>query len=239
MTELCYDQPDVDYDAGWTYQDDPAPTFKTNKMEKRVKLALAKKTPDQKVTLGNTLHTGLTGNLDFPSPKPDLPTYAATVANLKAKHEAFLTVTEQAKSAREARKDALALFDTQTTQLAAYAEAACNGDPVKLEAAGFAVRKTPEPNGELALVTDLQLKPGKHDGTLKAKWKPTRGAAAYDLQICPDPITEANWRNLAPSSRSRATLRELASGTKLWLRVRAIGKGSAGPWSNPSVKIVP
>jgi hypothetical protein len=41
------------------------------------------------------------------------------------------------------------------------------------------------------------------------------------------------------SSKSFTTLEGLTSGTRMYVRVRGIGKSPAGPWSEPIGKIVP
>ena len=237
--ESQYDGPDAFYDGGMLYQDEPSPPEQEYIMNKHVKLNLAKTNVEQKISQGNTLHTGLTGNPNFSAPTPTMPTYAATIAGLTNTHAAYLSLKEQTKGALDARNAAEALYDDQTTQLAAYAEGASGGDAAKLEAAGFQTRKTPEPVGPLDEVVNLSVKQAKHEGTLKLKWAPVRGAVSYEVQLCPDPITSAGWQKLDPSSKSRCAITGLTAGTRVWVRVRAIGSSPPGPWSNPATRIVP
>ena len=205
----------------------------------KVKLSLARIPVEHKIPLGNTIHAGMTGNANFPSPTPSLPDYAAVIANLTAKHAAYLSLLEQVKAALDDRNAAEALYDAATTQLGAYAEGATGGDLGKLASGGFPTRKIPAPLGPLDEVRNLSVQAGAHEGTLRAKWKPTRGAKSYEVQVCPDPIAPEGWRSVEPTSNSRYTIGGLNSGTKIWVRVRAIAKGPAGPWSDPAIKTVP
>ena len=40
-------------------------------------------------------------------------------------------------------------------------------------------------------------------------------------------------------TKSKATVSGLATGTKYWFRVRAIGAAGPGPWSDPATKVAP
>ena len=59
------------------------------------------------------------------------------------------------------------------------------------------------------------------------------------MQVSVDPFTPATWRGVAPSSKVRTVIEGQTSGAKMWVRVRGIGKGDPGPWSDPATKIVP
>ena len=55
-----------------------------------------------------------------------------------------------------------------------------------------------------------------------------------------DPVTLTSWAFKDVSNTSDAHLDGFTSGTKMWLRVRAVGAGNEkGPWSDPAAKTVP
>jgi len=66
-----------------------------------------------------------------------------------------------------------------------------------------------------------------------------RGAASYDVQVTATLNDESSWTSAPGSSKSFTTLEGLTSGTRMYMRVRGIGKSPAGPWSEPIGKIVP
>jgi len=61
----------------------------------------------------------------------------------------------------------------------------------------------------------------------------------YIWQVCSDPMTEANWRQVDVITASKTTVTDLTSGTKYWFRVAAKASGAQGPWSDPAQKMAP
>jgi hypothetical protein len=54
------------------------------------------------------------------------------------------------------------------------------------------------------------------------------------------PATGTSWGFKLVADRSDAIVNSFSSGTKQWIRVRAIGANNqAGPWSDPAAKTVP
>jgi len=89
-------------------------------------------------------------------------------------------------------------------------------------------------------VETLVVKAGENEGTLDVSWDPTRGATAYVLEASVDPITPASWTYKMTAGRSDAIVNSFTSGTKQWIRVRAVGANNqVGPWSDPAAKTVP
>ena len=77
-------------------------------------------------------------------------------------------------------------------------------------------------------------------GTLDWMCKPLRGASALEIWLSPDPMSDTSWKFADTATKSSGTLKNLASGSKVWIRVR--GKGAdpePGPWSDPATKTVP
>jgi hypothetical protein len=204
-----------------------------------VKLELSKKTVDEKVAQGNAIKTGMTGNANFPSPSLSLTAFGTTINALAAKKIARDQALEAAKAATADLHTAEQAYDLSVSQLAAYAEGAVGGDALKLEGAGFAIRKTPEPIIGLDMVDDLKVTSNSYNGVLFARWKPLRGAKSYEVQLCPDPVVETGWRSIKPSPASKTEIDNLTSGVKMWVRVRGVAKKIAGPWSQPAGKVVP
>jgi chitodextrinase len=66
-----------------------------------------------------------------------------------------------------------------------------------------------------------------------------RNARSYVIERSPDPPTANTWTQVALVTRSRATITGLASGTKYWFRVAALGPAGQSGWSNPATKVAP
>jgi hypothetical protein len=206
---------------------------------KYIKLGLSGMTVDEKVAQGNALKTGLTGNANFPTTTPPLVTFAVDITGLSAAKVLRDNAVEAAKAATIALHAAEAVYDVAVTQLAVYAEATVMGDAVKLEGAGFTMRKPVLPIGTLAQVQNLRLTSNTYAGKLFARWDPVKGAKSYEVQICADPLVEENFHSITPSTASNCVIEDLPSATRQWLRVRGVAKKSVGPWSQIANKVVP
>jgi hypothetical protein len=206
---------------------------------KYITLGLGKLTVAEKVAQGNAVKAGMTNNPNFTTPNPSLTAFGHVVTVLTAKQKERNELVEAAKVATADLHAAEQAYDLCVTHLAAYAESAALGDQQKLESAGFTVRKAPEAIVGLDMVSDLKVTNNSYTGILFAKWKPVRGAKAYEIQICPEPMTMSGWRSIRPSTASRTEIDGLTSGTKIWVQVRAVAKKLAGPWSQPASKVVP
>jgi hypothetical protein len=234
-----YDDPVARYDAGLRYDDSPAPQPKGTKKMAKVKLGLDRMSPQEVTDLATRIVTMMTGNANFTTPNPTL----ASITTQKTTTSTSITAQETAKATAEAatitRDTNLAALKAALSQLAAYVENASGGDAAKIESAGMSVRAdSTVPVGPMGQVLDLVLSAGDFEGTLDAMWQPVRGAKSYEIQVSPDP--PSTWTQKMASGKSSATVPGLASATKLWVRVRAVGASNqAGPWSDPATKVVP
>ncbi len=67
-----------------------------------------------------------------------------------------------------------------------------------------------------------------------------RGPGAYEIHTSVDPVTPTSWALKDVSVQSSMTVNGFTSGTKIWVRVCAVGAdNNKGPWSDPAVKTVP
>lgn len=204
-----------------------------------IALGLSKLTREQNIQLGKDIKTGMTGNANVPNPNPGLVAMGALTTTAETK----LTALNAAKAAYDAAllacTDAFIAHNAGLTQQAAYVQDVTGGDAVKIESCNMPIRKPGTPIGPLGQVMNLLVKAGANAGELKASWKKLRGAKSYEVQISVDPYTALTWRGVAPSSKTRTVIGELISGAKMWVRVRGIGKGDPGVWSDVATMIVP
>ena len=234
-----YDTPGTLYDSGQFYDSAPAPQTTKTKMAK-VKLALNTLTVDETMALANTVKTALTGNANFTTPTPSLATFGTQLTTASTKIAAYNSLVAAATAGLADRDAGVAVVKASLTQLCDYVQSASGGDAVKIESAGMSVRADRTPV-TMTQVLNLAVSEGDNPASLDAMWKPVAGVRSYECQVnSSDPNVEANWSFKQSTSKSSVTLTGLTSGTKVWVRVRAIGgNDNAGPYSDPATKVVP
>ena len=234
-----YDATGLTYDSGVLFDDLFPPQPRKNKMAK-IKLNLSKLSVEDKITLGNNIKSSMTTNVaTFATPNPTLAAYGTLITNLTNKNAAVVSLRSQLAVAMQDRDVAEKAFDAGSTQMASYVDNVANGDPVIIGKAGMGVRGASAPAGVPDPVSNLSLTAGDSDGELDAQWDPVSGAKTYEIQTSPDPITSTSWVSKPTVTKSKAVLTGLTSGTRANVRVRAVGSGGIGAWSDASSKTVP
>jgi hypothetical protein len=199
----------------------------------------------QRITKCKTIVDGITDNPTLlPNPAPSLA--ALTTLHDEAKAAADLvTAAEQHLDAL--RADSKTKNDAMVAGMnseASTAEGATGGDEVKLRKLGFTdlIETTATASaGPLEKVSELSLSAGDNDGELDAQWnsQAAEGAKSYEVQTTATVNDGASWQPRTTVTKSSAALKDLPSGTRQWVRVRAIGSAGPGPWSDPVSKMVP
>jgi hypothetical protein len=177
------------------------------------------------------------------------PTLTAGAVAYKAVHDAFGTALGNSNQANETAKQMTIVKDTTRaalelalTQNGHTVESTPNVTPDMAMAVGFAVKSASVPVGKLGQVQNLSLTSGDNPGAVDAHWDAMFTRNTYEHHLCVgDPSMEANWKHLGTSGASKATLKQQASGSRIWVRVRANASKSEnnGPWSQPATIIVP
>jgi len=62
---------------------------------------------------------------------------------------------------------------------------------------------------------------------------------SFIVQMCADPMNDANWRQVGVTTHSILTVTGLMSGTKYWFRVCALLGDEQSPWSDPALCMAP
>jgi hypothetical protein len=237
--ELLYDSAGVFYDSSITYDSISSPQNGRSRVSK-TKLGLSTLTPDEIVALAETIITAMTGNANFVTPIPTLPSMTTLKTTAATKIAAYNSAVAGASSALTDRDAAVMALAGGLTQLAAYVESITGGDRVKIESAGMSVRATPAPVGPMPQVQNLVATASDFDGSLDIGWDAVYGAGSYEVHTSADPVTAASWAYKDMSNKSTITLNSFTSGSKVWVRVRAMGANNQkGPWSDPAGKTVP
>lgn len=209
---------------------------------KYVVLKLNEKSLDDKLDFTTDLAAALTLNVAIyasPDPTPTVLNAKVTAINTK---RGQVTAAQTALDTKVAELETLeGELDDLLTLEGAYIQQISNGDAAKIALLPVEVKATPGPTTAPAQVLDLKLSPGPNAGEVKSVVKKTAGARGYEYEKSLDPNVPTGWSHLDTSSGSRTTFTGLTSGTKLWVRARAVGgkKTGKGAWSDPATITVP
>jgi hypothetical protein len=200
----------------------------------KVKLGLADMTVLEKGQFGDTVHTSMTGNANFPTPNPPLTAVRTATDELTAAAEAvrLAKLALQAKVDVQDQKEVA--FDLVLTQEGNYIETASGGDPVRILSAGVQVQAGRTPPAPMSKVDDLSATGGDMPGECDLNHKPVKNKKNYIVEVSPDPVTATSWKQAGLPSKSSFTVTGLTSGDKYWFRVAAIGTLGPGPFSDPA-----
>jgi hypothetical protein len=214
----------------------PQPTRK--KMAK-VKLNLASLTDEQLLQKANDIKTAMTGNATFATPVPTLTVLGTLITTAQTAKGDFDAAQQAALLKTTTKNSALDALRAGLTQLAGYVDAVSAGDDAKIQSAGMGVRAAKTPAAVPDPVSNLSLTAGDNAGELDLHWDPSQGAKSYEVHVSPDPVTNSSWNSKPSVTKSKTTVADMATGTRVWARVRAINSAGPGAWSSPISKVVP
>jgi hypothetical protein len=205
----------------------------------KAKLNFRRLSVPEKIAKAKQIVTALTGNPNFPNPSPALATMTAGINDL----EAAFTITQAAKQSlkssvtdQSAKEDRL---DQLVSQSASYVESVAGNDEKLIHEAGMDTKSAASAPSQVSIPTGLEVTTGDKDGELDPSWDKVAGARSYVIQISPDPPTATSWTHAGTSTKSSTTIGGLASGTRYWFRVAAVGASGQSGWSDPATKIAP
>ena len=237
-----YDSPGLTYGSGVLY-DDTAPPQPSRLMAKiKVKLNLDSKSDANLLTFAQAHATAMTGNANFTTPLPAATAFTTVLTAYQTALGSFNSAQAAAKLATQAKDTARLALESALTQRGNYVEltAATAADPVAvIESAGFSARAAASASQVPDPVQNVSVTAGDNAGELDLQWDPANGAKSYEVQTSPDPFTDASWVARPSVTKSKTVILGLTSGAKMWARVRGVGPGGTGAWSEPVVKIVP
>ena len=230
--------PVLRYDEGLLY-DQVLPAQKVRSRMARAKSGVHLLSGSGLMQFLQTIITAATGN-------PNAPTPTSTLVELQELYDDGATkinavdATKALLAAQVAARDAhFALVRKGITAFINYAEVACDFDPVKLQTLGLPLRSPASAPLPCDTVMGLVTSTGDEAEAMSAYWGRQVQADFYEVQISTDPINGNTWTPAANVSEPKVALNGLPSGQKRWLRVRAVNRKGAGPWSDPSCRMIP
>ncbi len=209
-------------------------------MANQIKLDLQGKTVPQKIQFLRDIVTQLTGNANYTTPSPALTVITTKANALEGALGAQATAQQAAKTATTNLETKEGEADASLSSLSNYVWETSGGDEAKIQTAGMTLRAPKTPTTSLSAPQGLTATAGDEEGELDLVWEPVLKSKGYEIQISADPATSTSWTFAETSTGSKTTLTGLPSGSKIWVRIRALGpKKIKSPWSDPAVKRVP
>ena len=230
------------FDSGVLYDAIVLPQPRKRMAKIKVRLNLDSRSDSDLLTFAQGHVAAMTGNANFTTPLPATADFATALTAYQTALGNFTTAQAAAKQATTDKDTARAALETLLTGRGNYVELTANAaaDPSSvIESAGFSVRaaaaapQMPDP------VANLSITAGDNAGELDLQWDPANGAKSYEVQTSPEPMTATSWVSQSSVTKSKAAITGLTSGVKMWARVRGVGPGGTGAWSDVATKIVP
>jgi len=206
----------------------------------KLKLNLRKLSVPEKLARAREIIAALTGNPDFPAPKPTLATATTITDDLETAQQEQQAAKRTAEAKTLARNEREDVFDRTFSQLAAHVESVAGDNERLIKSAGMDTRAAAvSSNAPPDAPQSLNITGGDADGEIDLSWEPVDGAKTYQIEQSPDPVTATSWSHADVTTKSKITIDGLKSGTRYWFRVAAVGTNGQGVWSNPVSKIAP
>ena len=196
-----------------------------------VTLKLPRKVPDL-IKLAQAIVTAMTGNANYPTPEPPLPTVTGAINDL--------TVAETATQARThgaaaTRNDKLATLVQLLEQVKAYiqktADANMENGAAIIQSAGVNVRKP-----AVRAPRTFEAKAGAVSGSVKLVAASAARRASYEWQYSTD--GGKTWQVAPVTLQAKTTISGLAPGATVTFRYRGVTKTGEGDWSQLVTAIV-
>jgi len=243
---LTFDTPGLRFDTGLRFDaasgggalpNQPTPR---NRAMTKFKLDLKNKTAEDKLALGATHITAMTGNTNYPA-----ATRVPTDAQVQTAQDELATATADADAAEvawknkiEIRKAKEAAWVTAITARANNCEAVTPNDLAALTSTGFPLRSAGAPIGALPAPGDLRAKATDDEGMIDLRCKTVAGASTYEWQFRLHEVTAA-WAVFSTSTSTKLIKADLTPGAVYAFRVRAIGSAGPGTWSDEATERAP
>jgi len=206
----------------------------------RIKLNFKNLTIPEKVAKARQIIASLTANPAFPTPTPALAVLTAATDSLESNHAEAQTAKQVAKTKTSAQNESEDALNKLMSQVVAYVESVGGDNEEIVLSAGMDLRSTRTSATEgPAAPAALAATAGDHEGEIDLSWDPVVGARSYIIEKSGDPPTSTGWSHSAVSTKSRATISGLTSGTKYWFRVAAVGTAGQSGWSDPATRMAP
>jgi hypothetical protein len=196
----------------------------------RVVLGFARYTIVSLIAFGRQVVVGLTGNTNFTTPVPTLPTVSTAVDALETANEAAMHGDRLAISER---KDAKIALVNILRQLAAYVDNQGKQDRTILMSSGFELARVPAPIGPLLPPGAPYLTRGKNDGEIKARIIRQHGTTSVNWRIALASAPTV-YLETASTAAARYLFTGLTAGQIYLVQASVVGTAGTTSWGPTS-----
>jgi hypothetical protein len=191
----------------------------------KVKIGFAGLTVPEQIERGRLITGKMNGNADFPTPVPSLTDLNLAI---KALEDAYNDSRGRDKTKvelmKERRREVLFGF----SQLSAYVQQASAGNALTIAGSGFDVAKPATKHSDTGgEVKNVRLSDGSRQGKIRVDFDAADNAVLYVVLASLDP----DFKTPEPKGITTKTHKEIgdySSGTRIWVRVIALGREEAG-----------
>ncbi len=194
----------------------------------KVKLELRKKTVEQKVEFGKTVHGKMNGNSHFISPDPSLSEFKNATDKLEkafqeSKHGLLSTANLNTAEVE---------WDIVMTAVGAYVGSVARGSHSIIKSAGIDTmndKSTPP----VERVINVEGKMGRKTGEIDWTWKPIKvKRIIYLCYIKEESQPDTEYKLIAVPTKAKCTIKDLKTGVKYCMYVRAVFSAGVGAASD-------
>jgi hypothetical protein len=195
-----------------------------------VALKMSKLNPAALLVLANRIHEQMSTNAGtFATP---YVTMVVLLTQIDGTALAVQNCIGGGKITRAIRKQEVTKLKKMLSDLARYVQSVSDGEETVINLAGMEIktrgpRKYESINAPEGVVAKLTFTPG----VVRVSWKAVRTVTNYEIQWCPDPLTEDGWKKATTSTASRTLVEGLPSGQIVWFRVKGFSAAGESAWS--------
>jgi hypothetical protein len=186
-----------------------------------------------------TILVSVTDNPDFQQPWPDS---VPLLEYIKAAYEAYMAAYHASLSRdrfKIAERDAARETLTELLKyLANYLKLVAKGDVAKFQTTVYKLRKDIVRSihgGVLPVPLDFKATHGPRSGDILLPVAKLPGAKSYEVKITEgDPASAMDWQSANLTANAfHIPIEDLIAGHAYWFRIRTLGSGGEGIWSDP------
>lgn len=208
-------------------------------MAAKVRLRLSRLSVPELLERAQQIVSAMTGNPDFPTPNPPLASVTAAADDLDKANNTANTARMESKAKTVLANEQADKLRGMLTNLGSYVENIANGKDAVINGAGMDVKAPASAGAVPGVVTGLEATTGDNDGEIDLSWNSIDGISSYVVERSLKPPPDAAWQHQGAVTKSRTTANGLASGTRYWFRVAAVGAKGQGGWSDIASRIAP
>lgn len=201
----------------------------------KVKMGFNRLTVPSKIEKSRLVISRITGNAVYPAPVPSVIDLTSATDAVEV---AYTESRNRDKEKMAILRQRVSELDYLISQMAAYVQQASGGDELKILSSGFDVRKEPEPKSDTAgEVINLRLSDGAVNGKVRVDFDRASNAVLYVVSVSESGDPE----KVEPKGFTSKTFKEIgdySAGTKICVRVMALGRENPGTPSDPAFFMV-